>query len=261
MNVNSLKPWIDVVASLAGLIVGLIAALWAYTKFVVERGLLPPTQFWTECRAFGNRGGQTLLEIAVHLKNVGSSTLIATNIRADILYLTGQTLELSAATNPERAARFGRAVFNGSVKRDLLKIAHVDAVPVPRGAKVKEHPSQQKSQSASPNPPRDAFYVMPYDTFVQAKVDQSFTFVTAVPSATSHVLVWSSFEYAQSPKPLQKVILWVSRQLGLIQFTLEHATQPHTTERVFELPRGSPVGTADLEVSASSSVDRDERTV
>jgi hypothetical protein len=34
-------------------------------------------------------------------------------------------------------------------------------------------------------------------------------------------------------------VLWLSRRLGLIQFTLNPVTEPHTVERVFELPQSS----------------------
>jgi len=231
MKVDSLQSWIGVVASLSALIVGLVTALWAYSKFVIERGLLPPVQFWLECKDLGTRGDKTLLEISIHLKNVGNSTLIATKLRADLRYLEkDENLELSL--DPDLYARFGRAIFKGSLTKDLLDRADLPAVPEPPPKQVKVRRSQKKSQEQER---KRGLSVMPHDTFVQSHVDQVYPFVTAIPSSTSHVLVWSSFRYAQRPRPLQKVILWVSRKLGLIQFTLEHVTEPHTTERVFEL--------------------------
>jgi len=76
---------------------------------------------------------------------------------------------------------------------------------------------------------------MPYDTFIQSGIDQRYAFQTAVPDSTTYVLVWSSFEYAQSPRAIQRVMLWLSRRLGLIQFTLKHVAEPHTTERMYKL--------------------------
>jgi hypothetical protein len=227
MDINSLKPWIEVIASLSALIIGLVTALWVYTKFVVERGLLPPVQFGVDCRPMGHQGEKMLIEIAVHMKNMGTSNLIATDIRVDIRYLEqGPTPEL--LTDPEPGL-FGRVRFPGSVSKDLLKTAGLDAPPPLRGKMRAANES-----SGKPKRPR-GFSVMPYDTFVQPQVDQAYTFATTVPRSASHVLVWSSFRYAQRPKALQKVVLWVSRRLGLIQFTLEHATKAHTTERVFAL--------------------------
>ena len=229
MNTNSVQYWIGVVASLSGLIVGLVTAVWAYTKFIVERGLLPPVQFWTDCRTLGSNGGKRLLEIDIHLKNVGSSTLIATDIRLDVRYLTEEdTAELS--TNEKPAMLFGRLIFPGSLRKDLLAGTELTAVPAPRRMKA----VLERSQSIS-GQKRDAFYVMPHDSFVQSQIDQEYTFPTAVPMPTTHILVWSSFRYAQRPKTLQRAALWVSRRLGLIQFTLAHATAAHTTERVFAL--------------------------
>jgi len=76
---------------------------------------------------------------------------------------------------------------------------------------------------------------MPHDSFVQPGIDQQHAFETTVPSSTAYVLAWSSFEYAQSPSALQKAMLWLGRRPGLVQFTLEHVSEPHTTERVFKL--------------------------
>jgi hypothetical protein len=237
MGTNSVQYWIGVVASLSGLVIGLVTALWAYTKFVVERGLLPPVEFWTDCRALGTQAGQRLLEISVHLKNVGNTTLIATDIRVDILYLTRED-KVELSVDESKAILFGRLRFTHSLRKDLLAQAKLRALPSPPRTKGAGHGSTDGA-----GPRRDAFYVMPYDTFVQSHIDQVYTFATAVPSSTSHVLIWSSFRYAQRPKPVQTAVLWVSRRLGLIQFTLAHATAPHTTERVFEIDGEAADGT------------------
>jgi hypothetical protein len=227
---NSVQYWIGVVASLSGLIVGLVTALWVYAKFVVERGLLPPVQFWIDCKAFGSKTGKRLLEISIHLKNVGSSTLIATDIRVDVLYVT--TEDTFALSDKETSPNvFGRFLFPRSLRKDLLKAAQLEAVPVP----PPREDVPKRSPNRRPGADRDGFYVIPYDTFVQSHIDEVYTFATAVPSSTSHVLVRSSFRYVQRPKSLQKAMLGVSQKLGLIQFTLADATAPHATERVFEL--------------------------
>jgi hypothetical protein len=226
---NSLTPWIAIVASLSGLIVGLVTALWAYTKFILERGLLPPTQFWVECRALGCHTGQTPLEIVIHLHNIGSATLIATDIRLDIRYLTdADSLQPWLRAKPE--ALFGQLTFPWSLKAEMVKQSGRPAAPEP---KHKEAPKATRGDE----PPR-GFSVMPHDSFVQAKVDQTYTFVTTVPESTRYLLVWAQFAYAQSPKPLPSLMLWISRRLGLIQFTLAHATKPHTTQSVFWLDGG-----------------------
>lgn len=211
MEIDTLRPWIEVVSALSALIIGLVAALWAYTKFVLERGLFPPVEFAIECNPVGSQSQKTLLEIILHLKNIGTSVLIASDIRVDVRYLESEhPMELS-----KEGRRFGRVHFPNSVRSELLR----------------ELPSREAPET----PPPRGFSLIPHDTFVQAGIDQRYTFPTAVPSSTAFVLIWSSFRYAQSPRALQRGLLWVSRRLGLIQFTLQHVDEPHTTERVFRL--------------------------
>lgn len=207
MNLDAVQQWLGLLSSAAALLIGLVTALWAYTKYILERGLLPPAQFDVDCRFVGSQGSKKLLEILVHLKNLGTSTLIASDIRVDVLYL-------SDADKPslfEDAAKstFGRLQFPHSLQRELRKGAALDGE---RGIRL-----------------------VSYDTFVQPEVDQVYTLITAIPETTSYVLVWSSFRYAQHPALMSRFVLFVSRRLGLIQYSLSHAREPHTAERVFRL--------------------------
>jgi hypothetical protein len=243
MDIAGLTPWIARISALSALIVGLVTALWAYTKFIVERGLLPPTQFDIECTPLGNQGGMTLLEIILHMKNCGSSALIATNIRADLRYLRhDDELELIHLDGTERTEKeqktkrrlFGRVNFPGSVRRDLEQVDTTPPTALEPAASPQARPTKRAKSKRRKRETR-GFSVMPHDTFVQPGIDQQFAFQTAVPVKTAYVLVWSSFEYAQSPKPLQRAMLWLSRQLGLVQFTLRHVSEPHSAERVFRV--------------------------
>lgn len=234
MSATSINSWIGVVASLSGLIVGLVTALWVYTKFVLERGLLPPVQFWLGCKAFGLQGGKTPLEIDIHLKNLGTATLIATNIRIDIRYLTdSDPIEPSLTEKP--AALFGQLRFSRSLKAEMVEQSGLEVAPEPKRKKLRDGDPPDTAKE------HRGLSIIGHDTFVQAKVDQTYTFVTAVPAGTRYVLVWSTFDYAQRPKPLQNTVLWISRRLGLIQFTLAHATEGHTTQQVYELKDGTIV--------------------
>jgi len=55
VDLSLLSEWIATIASISALIAGLVAALWAYTKFIVERGLFPATQFEIECNPLGTQ--------------------------------------------------------------------------------------------------------------------------------------------------------------------------------------------------------------
>lgn len=208
MDLEILKKWLELVAGAAAFIGGLLTGLWAYTKYILERGLLPPAQFDVDCMFVGLQGNKQLLEVLIHLKNLGTSTLIASNIRVDVLYLDGAD-KPSLFKDPTKAS-FGRLQFPHSLRKDLRQ--------------DKEEGGQR------------GISVVPHDTFVQPGVDQIYTLVTAVPKTTSHVLIWSSFQYAQHPTLLSRFVLFLSRRLGLIQYSLDHVSKPHTLERVFRVP-------------------------
>jgi|SRR3990172_434087 len=209
MNLDLLQQWLGLVSGSVTLIAGLVTALWAYTKFVLERTLLPPTQFDLDCRSVGSQGDKKLLEILVYLKNLGSSTLIASDIRVDVLYIIDDPDEkLDLVKDPSKPT-FGRLWFPRSLRKDLSQDKQTDNR---RGIKV-----------------------VPYDTFVQPGVNQAYTLVTAIPKSTTFVLVWSSFQYAQHPTLITRLIWFVSRRIGLIQYSLDHVSEPHTIERVFRV--------------------------
>jgi hypothetical protein len=247
VDIESLTPWIAAVASLSALIIGLVTALWAYTKFIVERGLLPPTQFEIECNPAGTQHGVTLLEIILHLRNLGSSALIASNIRVDVRYLKSDDvpglvyLDGTETTEAERRRKrrlFGRVDFSRSLRQELEEMRLTESAggePIAVAQPADEPRKKPRQQRNGRQTETRGFSVMAHDTFIQSGVDQQYAFQTAVPGSTTYVLVWSSFEYAQSPKALQRAMLSVSRRLGLVQFTLMHVVEAHTTERVFKL--------------------------
>lgn len=208
MDLDLLKKWLELLSGVVALMGGLITGLWAYTKYIVERGLLPPAQFEVDCKFVGLQGNKKLLEILMHLKNLGTSTLIASNIRVDVLYLDDTDKPL-LFRDPAKSS-FGRLQFPHSLRKDLR---------------------QDKDENG-----QRGLNVVPHDTFVQPGVDQVYTLVTAVPKSTSHVLIWSSFQYAQHPTLLSRFVLFLSRRLGLIQYSLDHVSKPHTIERVFPVP-------------------------
>jgi hypothetical protein len=290
MDADEIRSWIGVIGSVSALIVGLVTALWAYAKFVVERGLLPPSQFEVECIPVGTLKGRTLLEILLHIENVGTSTLVASDIRIDVKYLNRTDTPTNFKTMD---GRFGRVNFSESILKDLAatpptypakrsrrrlkrtrdllqrcrplkwmkrvftttlerlrelkapqwithqltNVRHALFEPNPEKEHVKEPEKKPKSSRG--------IRVVPYDTFVQSRVNQTYTFTTAVPESASYVLVWSSFRYAQRPRALQRSVLWLSRKLGLVQFTLRHVREPHTIERVFNIePEAAEPATA-----------------
>jgi hypothetical protein len=225
---TTLSSWITIVLQIVGLVVIATGGLWAYSKYVCERGLFAPTEITVEAASVGSLADATILEVLLHLKNVGSSTLIAHNIRIDIRYLNRDD-NIEAFSNVTDL-RFGRVYFKHSLHQDLAERVE-ESIGQANHSNEAKHPRRSRDLGKE----RRGFLLLDYATFVQAGVDQVYDFTTRIPDTCRYVLVWASFEYAQRPRPLQAAILVLSRRLGLIQYTLQHATIPHTVERVFKV--------------------------
>ncbi len=253
--------WVELVSKIAILIGGLVAGFWAYIRFVLEKGLLPPVEFDVACTSAGVLRDRRVVELVLQLKNVGSSTLICHNLRLDVMYLLENCDERNCAvprleSNPGKPL-FGHLLFHHSLAKDLqLK----NAITPPAKPHMRPRPWLQKVSSyvvlagrvisrtgrwiasliyeplpATPARPERGFLVLPWDTFVQPAVSQAYPFVTTLPGNTTHVLVWASFRYGVRPQLLQRAILRVGRVFGLIQYSLTHVNRAHSIERVFDL--------------------------
>ena len=205
-DLSAIKEWVDLLLGVALLVGGLIAGLWAYIKYVVERGILPPVEFDIGCEPLGEQKDNKILEITIHIKNNGSSTLVASDIRIDIRHLTDID-KLTFLSDNINSPGYGRLKFPNSVK----------------------------AKSSTQDKTARGLQVMKYDSFVQPGIDQRYGFVTFVPKTTTFVLVWSSFQYAQRPSTIQRFLLLISRKLGLYQYSLTHVYEPHTVERAFHI--------------------------
>jgi hypothetical protein len=233
------NAWVTIIVQVVVLVVGLIGALWAFTKFVLERGFLPPVQFTLEATTIGSSRGATLIEILIHLKNIGSATLVARNIRIDVMYIENSD-DLTIFDNPGDS-KFGRAIFAHSLRKEIGSRVNPAKHPQVRTSEVvspanKATDREPITQASGKEKEKDrGFLLLKYDTFVQPGVDQIYTFATSLPESSRYLLTWASFEYAQKPHRMQSVILTISRRLGLIQYSLQHATEPHKIERIFRI--------------------------
>ena len=84
---DSILSLLKNITLLFSLISGLVTALWVYTKYVLERGFLPPVEFSLTGKKVGTVNDKNIIDIKIHLHNIGSATLIARNIRLDLRYL------------------------------------------------------------------------------------------------------------------------------------------------------------------------------
>jgi hypothetical protein len=219
---DSIGSLLSNITLLFSLIAGLVTGLWAYTKYVLERGFLPPVKFYLTGEKVGTVNNKNIIDIKIHLHNIGSSTLIARNIRLDIRYIIAKNETLELFKDQRKA---GRLSFPESVTKD----AGVDpSALIP----IKIRKDERKLDYWLEQGHR-GFLVLENDTFVQAGVDQVYTFVTMVPGNALCCLAWCSFQYAQNLSSWQDLLSKISRKLGLIQYTLKHAIEDHTVEDVF----------------------------
>jgi hypothetical protein len=79
--------------------------------------------------------------------------------------------------------------------------------------------------------------VAPNRTFVHPGVNHVYTLITAVPEKATFLVVKGQFFYVLCPSLLQSIALKIGRFLGLIQYSLNDVTKPHTIERAFRLGR------------------------
>jgi hypothetical protein len=273
LDQEGLKFWLEIISGFGILIVGILTALWAYTKFILERGFLPPAQLEVDCKNIGVQANKILVEVTIRIKNLGTSALVVKNLKVDhIRYLEHTdgvdnfTLSdvfeeiqkskkriIGQLQKPKRergkrnwvlesAAKTGRL----RVSRSLGKELWLDKVTFNESyLNAPYYYSPDMAHKRWPfrvNPskkqyPRtaDFFRILGYDTFVQPKVEQVYTFITSLPMAATYILVKCFFNYGQYPSKSQRIIISVTRKLGLIQYSLTHATEPHTIERIFGL--------------------------
>ena len=95
--------------------------MWAYTRFVLERGLLPPAEFDIELTPVYANERHQLIEIVLRLKHLGTHALVASRVALRVRYLTDQD---PIIVEPLLACSlFGRVVFPHSLLDDLMHLA------------------------------------------------------------------------------------------------------------------------------------------
>jgi hypothetical protein len=86
---------LDAIASLVTAIVALSALIAGYGQFVVRRGLLPAVEFDVEFAVTHHGATQLIGEPTLVIRNLGTDTLIVTNVRCRIRYRLGSDPEES----------------------------------------------------------------------------------------------------------------------------------------------------------------------
>lgn len=227
-----------------GVIIAILSGLLAIAKVLIERILLPSVQFDIYCKKLGRIKDRLLLDIKIQLRNVGSSTLVARNMRLDIRYiLTSDFKDDDKDDNEGENEYFENQLFKESKKdgeyqkvgrlyfpNSLIKKMNIDPLDL-MPDKVKDD-NQSKEEYIEKKFRKRGFLILENDSFVQPGVNQSYNFTTTVPKDSLCVLTWSSFQYAHSLSPFQQKFVNIMKKLNLIRHTLQRAKKPHTVESV-----------------------------
>jgi hypothetical protein len=219
MDPKLINAWIDVLRGIITIAVTFIGGLWVWVKFVLERGLLPPSEMAVSVENLGVSGAATVIDCQVHIHNKGSSALVVTDLRIRIRYAEFDC-PVGIVDVPPEAGPYGRLCFPHAQVLDGIgssvrtwQVKNRDPVQLERGE----------------------FLIVPYDTFVQPGVNQIYSFVTALPSTAAFLLLRASFRYQLRPSRVQLALLGLARMLGMIQYSLHHIKEPHTVEKSFAL--------------------------
>jgi len=220
MNPTHIKTWIEIIQGLITACASVIGAFWVWIRFVLERGLLPPSQFELGLRTVGLVDAARIVEVTIRISNKGSSALVITDLRVRLRYLNAD--DKIEIIDDAKLAAFGRLKFPHA---HVLNNVGAEKRPAER---TDEAGKQYELGSGE-------FRVIRYNTFVQPGVEQPYTFVTALPRQAAYVLVHGSFLYEMRPSRMQKHLLFVARRLGMLQYSLGNINQPHTVEKSFKL--------------------------
>jgi hypothetical protein len=222
MDPKDIKAWIDVAQGVITIAATLLAGLWAWIRFVLERGLMPASQMDISVSLLGRSATATIMEVEVQIGNKGSSALVVTDLRIRLRY-ADQDDAIRLIDQPGESA-YGHVAFPHAGVLDGI------------GAKKREVKGKLRDEVVQLG--SGEFLVVPYDTFVQPGVDQMYSFVTALPPTAAYLLARASFRYQLRPSDAQLEILGIGRELGIIQYSLKHVKEPHTVEKSFAVGLG-----------------------
>jgi hypothetical protein len=176
MTLDHFKTWIEVAKNLLAIIASAIGALWLWTRFVLERGLLPPSQMDVGLRTIGLQDSAQIVELAVSVSNKGSSVLIVADLCIRLRYLSKND-KVQVFPSVEKPT-FGRLEFPHA---HVLNCIGAEERFVKRASKGHR---QDKEVRFGPG----EFLLIPYHTFVQPGIEQVYSFVTALPADATYLL-------------------------------------------------------------------------
>jgi len=219
---------VGVFAQIVGVIALVVTGLWAYIRFVLERGLLPPIEFTIDCRELGPQRDWRVVEILLHIKNLGVSTAVLEDLHVKMGYVgQGDQVNLfpSRVIQSEERAAKERKLWG------QLEFPHRLQGGRPGWHDGKGGPEGQPWRSGLPVVGRLAY--------VRPGVDQICTFVTAVPKKAAYLHVLGSFKYDRVTKPIPNLVIRLGQHAGIIPYRMKDTlTSPHTAVRVFRLQEG-----------------------
>ena len=117
MPIESALSWLDVSLKIAAILSILIGGLWAWSKYIIERGLIPPVDFSIDYNIVGTNPQKHVIEVLLFLRNLGNSTLVAKDVKLRVKYLN-QKDEIDVF-KCNKDVKFGRVNFSNPLSKDF----------------------------------------------------------------------------------------------------------------------------------------------
>src|SRR5260370_33816994 len=155
MHPVQIKTWIEIVQGVIPACASIIGGFWLWIRFVLERGLLPPSQMDVGLQTIGLLDSARIVELVVRINNKGSSALVVTDLRIRLRYLSADD-EIKVIDEPNHAA-FGRLNFPHA---HVLQDVGAEKRDVERTDRAGREDAKYHLGSAE-------FLLIQYDTFVQ----------------------------------------------------------------------------------------------
>lgn len=202
------------VAEIVTAVVAVVALGAGYVQFVLRRSGLGYVEFDVEF-ADHDRGPEHLIgELAIVIKNVGSSMVIVTNVQCRARFrLDGDAADTTDGVEP----RFDHVIVSTTQ---------------PAGTSLGAH----------------WFFVMESRTFIQPGVTQRYRKPVMMPIAARALHVWASFDYRIETKGLTRALIGLAAQPPT-DMDWREGIRNHTVRRTFSLATLPGPGALDVRLT------------
>ncbi|HWB23942.1 MAG TPA: hypothetical protein VG738_00615 [Chitinophagaceae bacterium] len=165
MDSSPFKNTVDIIESLvksAGVIIG---AVWVYLKFIRTRENFPKIEFNVDLRVVGRQDEKIIIEVIANLENKGLVRHWINDFTCDVLILRKE----APVIHGDERINYQLLFEKYNPVKDEKNETHTEKIVwIPKDW---------------------------YDSFVDAGIQQQYTYLTAVPCDTAFISIYSGFHY------------------------------------------------------------------